>query len=295
MNCLKKRRLIEAPFFVLRYSFLLILALFCIAAPVFGAESGAQLTGECIADRVDETVQLASVYDGDTIRLKDGRKVRLIGINAPEMGRFEKSSAGKNKENRPAEPLAEASRDFLAALLKKADSITLRYDSESHDRYKRLLAHAFVDGQINVQAQLLKQGLAAVIAVPPNLWAHDCYIALERKAVLQRQGIWGLPYYEPIETEQLKADVSGFRRISGTVERIGRTAKSVWLNLSGNVSLRIDLRDWPNFKNFDYDGLQGQRVIARGWLYQYKGRMQMGVRHPDSLEIHQENNKAALH
>ena len=292
---------------VLMGRFLWVVGLLFIVVPVYGAGAGSklELTQECSAERIDEAVQLASVYDGDTLRLSDGRKVRLIGINAPEMARLENKSAAKNKVPRKIsrkiyrtaepEPLAEASRNYLVSLLSQANSIGLRYGSESHDRYGRLLAHVFVDGRINVQAQLLAQGLAVVITVPPNLWAHDCYMMQERSAVLRRQGVWALSQYEPIETEQLKPAVSGFYRITGIVERISKTAKSVWLNLNGNVSLRIDRRDFLYFRNFDFDDLGGRRLVARGWLYQYKGRTQMAVRHPDSLEIQLKNNTTAQH
>ena len=32
-----------------------------------------------------QNVEVARVVDGDTVRLRDGRSVRLIGINAPEL------------------------------------------------------------------------------------------------------------------------------------------------------------------------------------------------------------------
>lgn len=47
-----------------------------------------------------QQVAVRQVLDGDTVRLGDGRSVRLIGINAPELGR----------KGRPSEPYAEAAR-----------------------------------------------------------------------------------------------------------------------------------------------------------------------------------------
>jgi len=38
----------------------------------------------CPADSFDETTTVRYIHDGDTLHLKDGRKVRLIGINTPE-------------------------------------------------------------------------------------------------------------------------------------------------------------------------------------------------------------------
>ncbi len=40
---------------------------------------------QCMPTQFDETVTLAHVNDGDTITLTDGRLVRLIGIDSPEI------------------------------------------------------------------------------------------------------------------------------------------------------------------------------------------------------------------
>ncbi len=55
-----------------------------------------------------ERVSVTHVYDGDTIKLDDGRKIRLIGINATESGR-----AGQ-----PDQPFAAEARDRLRSLIK---------------------------------------------------------------------------------------------------------------------------------------------------------------------------------
>jgi endonuclease YncB( thermonuclease family) len=53
------------------------------------------------------SVKVRHVVDGDTLRLEDGRSVRLIGLNAPELGR----------KGRAAEPFAEAARRRLRELV----------------------------------------------------------------------------------------------------------------------------------------------------------------------------------
>jgi len=42
---------------------------------------------ECPVDRIDLRAEVEYVHDGDTVRLADGRSVRLIGLNTPEMAR----------------------------------------------------------------------------------------------------------------------------------------------------------------------------------------------------------------
>ncbi|MBF3305298.1 thermonuclease family protein, partial [Pseudomonas aeruginosa] len=54
-----------------------------------------------------QNVEVARVVDGDTVRLRDGRSVRLIGINAPELAH----------NGRTTEPFAEAAKQRLQALV----------------------------------------------------------------------------------------------------------------------------------------------------------------------------------
>ena len=75
------------------------------------------------------------MYDGDTVRLKDNRRVRLLGINAPELRR----------KNHPGEALAIEARNALRALVEQHSyRAGLRFGSERDDRYGRTLAHLYV-------------------------------------------------------------------------------------------------------------------------------------------------------
>lgn len=58
-----------------------------------------------------QNVEVARVVDGDTVRLRDGRSVRLIGINAPELAH----------NGRTTEPFAEAAKQRLQALVSASD------------------------------------------------------------------------------------------------------------------------------------------------------------------------------
>nr|MBA3380320.1 hypothetical protein [Actinomycetota bacterium] len=51
-----------------------LVAITLVAAPLSGATAA------------DESGVVASVYDGDTLSLSDGRRVRLLQIDTPELG-----------------------------------------------------------------------------------------------------------------------------------------------------------------------------------------------------------------
>lgn len=234
----------------------------------------------CSADQIDERVTVERLYDGDTVKLNDGRKVRFIGIDTPEIGH----------NGAPSQPLANAARDALQALLEKSNhTIGLRYDTERQDRYARDLAHVYLNDGSSVAAHLLERGLATIMPFPPNLWNLPCYQATEQRARTARRGIWALPEYQPIDAAQLRQDDKGMRLIKGKVTASRLLKSDVWLTLNDTVMLHIGQRDRKYFAE-SFSGtfpaeMSGRTVIARGRLYFTEGAPRMQIRHPASLQI----------
>ncbi len=245
-------------------------ALVLATGPAPGAAPG------CAPDRIDLQGRVTYVYDGDTVRLASGEKVRLIGINTPETG----------QEDAPPQPLAVEARNALRRLVKhNARRLNLRLGAERRDRYGRLLAHAFLSDGRSVAAALLEQGLGTALTVPPNLWNLGCYQQAEQKARGSSRGIWRLARYQPVDAARLPRDTHGFRLIRGRVVRIGHSTRSVWLNLRGDVALRIDREDLRYFSELPPRALKGRAVIARGWVYTSGGQPRMRIRHPAALRL----------
>ena len=93
-------------------------------------------------------LKVVKIYDGDTITMADGLKVRLLQIDAPELAE--------------GECYADKAKATLVSLLSKKGAITLKVDpvSASFDRYGRALRYIFV-GKVNVNLEMVKQGAAA--------------------------------------------------------------------------------------------------------------------------------------
>lgn len=193
------------------------------------------------------------VVDGDTLRLADGRSVRLIGLNTPEMGR----------QGRSAEPLAEAARQRLQALVAaNAGRVSLRPGAEAKDHYGRTLAYAYDSRGRNLEAQLLAEGLGYWVAVAPNLALVECQQAAERSARQARLGLWR---QSPLQTpRQLKE--GGFALIQGRVARVERNGGGVWLEMDDSLVLHVAAKNLNHFDQRQLRGLPGQRVEARGWV-----------------------------
>ena len=98
--------------------------------------------GGCSFQRVveTETVTVLRVVDGDTCRLEDRRRVRYLGINAPE-------------EGDPHAEEATLANDRLV----EGKTVRLEFGRSRQDRYGRLLAYVFVDDTF-VNETLLRQG-----------------------------------------------------------------------------------------------------------------------------------------
>ncbi|MDM7322436.1 MAG: thermonuclease family protein [Gammaproteobacteria bacterium] len=232
----------------------------------------------CPSDRIDEQVHVVGLPDGDTLHLSDGRRVRLIGINTPEVAH----------DGRPAEPLAEEARARLKRLVHDAKGhLGLRLGEEPRDRYGRLLAHVFLPDGESVQARLLAEGLATRVAIPPNLWGQDCLAKVEDDARTAARGLWALPSYRtPIDARQLPPNAQGYMLIQGRVERVGGSRHAQWINLEGGVALRVDHDLLPWFKGLDIQRLRGKRVEVRGWLTRPGGKEpRIRLTHPSMLRI----------
>jgi micrococcal nuclease len=127
---------------------------------------------------VQEAV-VAQVADGDTVILDTGQKVRLLGIDAPEMER----------EGLPADFLAHKAKQVLARLA-RGQRVRLEYDRLRYDRYGRTLAYLFLPDGTNLCREMVRQGLAHVYTVPPNLRFREELLGDQREAIAARRGIW---------------------------------------------------------------------------------------------------------
>lgn len=205
------------------------------------------------------SVEVARVVDGDTLRLADGRNVRLIGINTPELGR----------DGRRAEPYAVAAQRRLQALVQASDGrVGLVMGRERQDRYGRTLAHAYDTQGLNLEAALLAEGLGFMVAIAPNTALVACHQQAEQQGRQERLGIWRkLTPRSPRSLSQ-----GGFSLIDAKVERVERNRGGYWLEMEGPLVLHIPPQAFEAFDLRALNALVGQRLEPRGWLVDRRGR-----------------------
>jgi micrococcal nuclease len=137
------------------------------------------------------------VVDGDTavVRLPDGRneRVRLIGIDTPEIHASEKLARESARTGRDADTLrrlGQRAAAFTSAWLPVGLRIGLELDIEPCDREGRLLAYVWRDDGTFINLALVEAGQARLLTIPPNVRHADRFRACAAAARTARRGLW---------------------------------------------------------------------------------------------------------
>ena len=121
-----------------------------------------------------ETTKVSRVIDGDTFETDAGEKVRLIGINAPEISDIFGIEAKK----------------YLSELVEKK-TVDLKCDkiSNDRDRYQRLLRYVILDG-VDINKKMVSDGMA--FAYQKFRFSNSLdYEKAQLEAKKNNKGIWG--------------------------------------------------------------------------------------------------------
>jgi endonuclease YncB( thermonuclease family) len=123
-------------------------------------------------------LKIVKIYDGDTVTMADGMKIRLLQIDAPELAE--------------GECYADKSKATLISLLSKAGTITLKSDpvSASYDRYGRALRYIFV-GKVNINLEMVKLGAATPYFYQGEKGIYAAaMLKASQDAKLYKAGLW---------------------------------------------------------------------------------------------------------
>lgn len=221
-----------------------------------------------------ETVQVRRALDGDSLLLADGRQVRLIGINAPELGR----------DDKPEQPLARSARTLLANLA-AGQSVALEFEAEPHDRYGRVLAHVRLPDGRDVAEVLLRHGLVWLVAIPPNVRELARLRAAEDEARRAGRGVWSEPAFRPIAAEKATDKNTGFIFLAGRIAAVRTGRHNYFLELAPGVVLTATREEWSRYFDYSPERLTRSDLIVRGWLTAHGGELRMRLQHPAMLKF----------
>ncbi len=154
----------------------LLLLLFCLAST-----AGAQkLSGKVLW-----------IYDGDTLKIEDIGKVRLIGIDTPETKASSRDYFYKRNFNIAPEKLREIAHRAKQYNIRhvKGTTVHLKLDHTWRDKYNRLLAYVYLPDGTLLNRLLLKKGLATVFRRYDFAKKKD-FLKVEKRARKKRLGLW---------------------------------------------------------------------------------------------------------
>jgi endonuclease YncB( thermonuclease family) len=239
-----------------------------LALPIAAPRAG--LAGGCALPAQGEGL-VAAIIDSRTIRLDDGREIRLDAI----------------------EPVPETVA-ALAALL--GHQVTLHGGSDMPDRYGRQPALLYLDPATSAQRLLLQQGAALVGGRVGDAGCRTELLSAEREARTARRGVWASnsAIKNAENSGDILAGIGRFNVVEGRVESVREARATHYLNFArrwtGGFAVTISR---PSAAALEAAGiglksLQGQRIRVRGVIGQ-RGGPQIDVRHIGQLEVLGEN------
>jgi len=215
---------------------------------------------------------VAHVYDGDTIILENGKRIRLLGVNTPEI----------ESRLRSEEPGGAAAKQWLQKKLQDKP-VYLEFDQVKRDKYSRLLAHVFLSNGEHVNLSLLQNGLAAVSIIPPNGRYSDKLIQAQQQAEQSGLGIWSMPEYQTHPIAQIANHTKGWQRFTGTPVAIRKSRKYTRLLFNDKIDIRIansNIRLFPDLATY-----VGKKLEIRGWVTRNRDYYTLLIQHPSSIIV----------
>ena len=175
---------------------------------------------------------VASVYDGDTLTLGTGDRVRLRWVNTPEL--------------KPAEPFGVEARAATDAFVGRGKVALLLGSENPRDSYGRIVAGIQTDAG-NLSIHLLELGLAHMFVIPPDSTDLTAFFAAQDRARAARLGIWSTDRYAGVlHITSFHANAPGddATNVDGEYLRIGNISSRA-INLKGYSITRADGQAFP--------------------------------------------------
>lgn len=232
-----------------------------------------------------ETVRVAAAEAGDELRLADGRRIRLAGVEA---------ALASLADRRPQARL-DAARDAeadRAALAERTVGRAFEFLDLGEDRWGRRLGH-LVDTESGhwLEGDLVGEGRLRMRPSRDDPVCAAALLAREAPARAARRGLWGRP-----ETETLPADRSLIARVGdivvaeGVVRSIGRSNGRTWLNFGDDIlrdfAVVMDDKNRGRFERAGraWDRWKGRRLRIRGLVQRRGEAPRMAIDDPVAIE-----------
>jgi len=248
---------------------------------VFLCLSGFSSDGILLSTQVDVSSfptrgRVNVVYDGDTLKVRfdDGQewRVRLIGIDAPEIGDVREDMKFK----------AEMSKRFTFYHLYRK-KIRLSYESELFDSYGRILAYIWTDEQDLFNKFIISEGFASAYTNSRFSYREE-FKETEKEAREQEKGYWKHGNYTRIQAEDVKDYIGQIVSVEYRCVSVRLKGKLYYLNSAeGEFQALIPKENLSLFPMPQF--YRGKVLSVTGFLEEYKGKPQIMAFFPSQVEM----------
>ncbi len=262
----------------------LVVILLLVAMTGWALEIDDQLQAEQAEIKELEKAHVARVIDGDTIKTADQRTIRLIGVDTPET----------KHPSKPVEYYGKQATKFTKHQL-AGKTIYLEYDVQKRDQYDRILAYIFKKDGTFFNAQLLHDGYAKLLTIPPNVQYINLFTQLIEEAREEKRGLWEEELLQeneelPLVSWQEAREYIGQRvRVKGEVVSTYDSGEAVFLNFAEDYedtfTAVIFASDKYKFEVNPAEFYLHKSVRVRGKVKQYKGAPEIIVKTPQQIKI----------
>jgi len=171
-----------------------------------------------------ENYTVERVIDGDTLKLTNGERVRLIGIDAPEPQPNSKARSDAERTGQDLETInkmGQEATEFVKGFIRPGQKVQLEFDVQERDKYGRLLAYVYhragstkardlipeyyetkIVKEYNhtwiynfLNASIIKAGFATPMTIPPNVKYTELFNELYAEARDSNRGLWDGGYW----------------------------------------------------------------------------------------------------
>ncbi len=240
------------------------------------------------AEHKQEKGYVVFVYDGDTIKLSNGDKLRLIGIDTPEMN--------YNKNYQP-EFYAKNAFEYLKSRILYRE-ISYEYDIKIYDNYNRKLVYLFDKNNKLINSDLLEKGFGTLFLIPPNVKYKNKLIKAYRSALNKNVGIWGhlnTLYWNQsqkitnVEKVNFENRLHKKSLIKGTIVKSYRNENIIILKFQSKKEINFQgVIFKPDYFRFPFSPdkyFLNKEVVLSGKITEYEGTYQIIIETPVQLKI----------
>jgi len=257
--------------------------------------------------------RITHVIDGDTIVLNNGERVRLIGVDAPEIAH----------DGIPGERYGKEAKEFLQCIA-EGHECTLEYEpNDIRDQYGRLLAYVFRlnpsnlpsclpsgkvkkggqggIGNLLLNAEMIRNGYAYTYTRFPFRRQTE-FLRLEQEAREKHSGIWHTGGIYTSSSKSRTTDTphiipwqdaykhyGEYKIVEGSIVATHNSGKACFLNFSYNykqdLTAVIFSSAFPHFPANPENYYYGKKVRVAGYIKKYHGKPEIVLNHPGQIEI----------